>query len=76
MPSKNTEIDTAPLTGKLIYIIGPRQLQNELMASFVERETNAKCIVNKDITHIPGIDDKEIDQDNSAGSKQSQVSSR
>ena len=32
---------------KLIYISGPRQLQNELLAAFLERETGVRCVVDE-----------------------------
>ena len=40
------------LANETISIVGPRQLQNELMASFLKKETGARCINGKDIDHI------------------------
>lgn len=41
----------------VIYIVGPRRLQNEMMASCLERETGAKCHVREDIFHVRFRDD-------------------
>ena len=49
------------LADKSIYIIGPRRLQNELLALFLERETGAKCIECKDLSHIQAINDNDED---------------
>ncbi|MBW1741602.1 MAG: response regulator transcription factor [Deltaproteobacteria bacterium] len=64
MKSKVSSKDKNPalLTDKLIYIIGPRRLQNELMAFFLERETGAKCVEGEDLFHISNINDKDTDQ--------------
>jgi len=43
------EIDN--LADKTISIVGPRQLQNELMASFLKKETGAKCMNGKDMSY-------------------------
>ena len=47
-----------PSAGKIIYIIGPRRLQNELIASCLKRETGAKCIIAEDINNISENDSK------------------
>ena len=47
---------------KLISIIGPRRLQNELMASFLERETGAKCEGHDDIRPISASGDGDASQ--------------
>lgn len=44
-------------TNGIIYIIGPRRLQNELIASCLERETGAKCLLGKDICDVRFPDD-------------------
>lgn len=64
MKSKTSSKDNTQvrLTGKLIYIIGPRRLQNELMSSFLEQETGAKCTGGEDLSHVPNISDKHIGQ--------------
>ena len=41
----------------IIYIIGPRKLQNELMASCLERETGAKCLLGEDSCDVRFPDD-------------------
>jgi len=53
---------SARLTGKLIYIIGLQRMQNELIASFLEREANARCVVGEDLSHVPNISDKDAGQ--------------
>lgn len=42
------------LAGKSIYLIGPRKLENEVMARFLEKETTARCRVVsfKDISEL------------------------
>lgn len=37
----------APSTEKLIYILGPMSMQNELLASFLSESTGAKCLTGK-----------------------------
>ena len=44
MPSSN---------GMVFYIVGHRRLQNELIASYLERQTGDECFVLEDINHIP-----------------------
>ena len=41
------------LTGKTIHIVGPRRLENELLMSFISRETGADCFVT-DFNGIEG----------------------
>jgi DNA-binding NarL/FixJ family response regulator len=38
---------------KAFYIVGHRRLENELMASYLERQTGDQCFVLEDINHIP-----------------------
>jgi LuxR family transcriptional regulator of csgAB operon len=38
------------------YIVGHRRLENELMASYLERQTGDECFVLEDINHIPKND--------------------
>ena len=40
-------------TGNAIYIVGPRRLQNEAIASCLEREIGDQCFVLGDISNIP-----------------------
>ena len=54
--------DLTQLTDKTIHIIGPRRLQNELMVSFLERETGAKYTTSEDARHVTARDDKNISQ--------------
>ena len=39
-------------TGSVVYVIGPRRVQNEAIASCLERETGDQCFVLGDINHI------------------------
>ena len=39
--------------GMAFYIVGTRRLENELMASYLERQTGDPCSVLEDIKHIP-----------------------
>jgi len=41
------------LTGKTIHVIGPRRLENELLVSFVRKETDANCFVT-DFDRVEG----------------------
>lgn len=57
MSVQKTEKPTSfkPSSWKIIYIIGPMRLQNELIASCLKRETGVKCIIAEDINHIPAV---------------------
>ena len=48
--------------GTVVYIVGPRKLQNEAIASCLERETGDQCFVFGDINHIPADDPKDSSQ--------------
>ena len=39
-------------TGKVIYIVGPRRLQNEAMASCLQRETGDPCFVDETLGKV------------------------
>ena len=60
--SSSKEKDLAQLADKAIYIIGAQRLQNELMVSFLERETGAKCTTSEDVRHVTARDDKNMSQ--------------
>ncbi len=45
-------------TGNVVYIIGPRRLQNEAIASCLKKETGDECFVLGDISQIPRADPK------------------
>jgi len=45
------------LTGRQIYIVGPRRLQNELMAFFLEQHTGVECTVKEELSHVNATDD-------------------
>ena len=47
------------LDDKLVYIVGPGRFQNELMASFLERETGIKCQGLSDLRDIPSGNDRD-----------------
>jgi DNA-binding NarL/FixJ family response regulator len=53
---------TGPLEGREFYILGPRRLQNELIASCLERETGGECFVLEDFNQFPIDDQKESAQ--------------
>ncbi len=44
--------------GKALYIVGPRRLQNDLIASCLASETGHECLGMGDINHIPTDDPK------------------
>lgn len=50
-----------PLTNKLICVVGPRRFQNELIASFLERETGAQCVPTVSIRQISFMDKRKPD---------------
>lgn len=60
--TSSEEENLVQLTDKAIYVIGPRRLQNELMVSFIERETGATCTASEDVRHVLTRDDKNINQ--------------
>jgi LuxR family transcriptional regulator of csgAB operon len=39
--------------GMAFYIVGSRRLENELMASYLERQTGNPCVVSANINYIP-----------------------
>ena len=47
-------------TGNVVYIVGPRRLQNEAIASCLERKTGSECFVLGDISQIPTADPKDL----------------
>ena len=49
-----------PLTNKVICVVGPRRFQNELTASFLERETGARCVPAQNIRQILFTDSKKV----------------
>ena len=42
-----------PATGKVIYIVGPKRLQNEALASCLQRETGDPCFVHEILGSVP-----------------------
>ena len=50
MSENQKSSDVSP--GNVVYIVGPRKLQNEAIASCLERETGDQCFVLEDINHI------------------------
>ena len=42
-----------PPSGKVIYIVGPRRLQNEALASCLQRETGGPCFVHDALARVP-----------------------
>ncbi len=59
-PSRDNE--PAQLTDKVIYVIGPRRFQNELVVFFLEHETGVKCVEREDVRQFPATDNKDIRQ--------------
>jgi DNA-binding NarL/FixJ family response regulator len=51
------EFHVACSPDNVIYINGPCRLQNELIASCLERETGVKCVVREDNAHFLSQDD-------------------
>jgi len=58
MSENQQSSDTSP--GNVVYIVGPRRLNNEAIASCLERETGDQCFVLGDISHIPIADPKDL----------------
>ena len=48
------------LPDKVIYIVGPFRIQNELLGSFLEQRTKAKCLIAETTLDIPMLDDSDI----------------
>ena len=59
---KSEKAKDRQLTDKLVYIVGPMKLQNDLMAFFLKQATGAKCLVCKDLRDIPVTDDENVGQ--------------
>jgi DNA-binding CsgD family transcriptional regulator len=43
--TNNPADEIKSLTGKTVHIVGPRKFENELLVSFVRKETGADCVV-------------------------------
>jgi LuxR family transcriptional regulator of csgAB operon len=50
--SKNQK-NLSSSNGMAFYIVGHRRLENELMSSYLERQTGDPCVVVENINHIP-----------------------
>jgi hypothetical protein len=48
--------------GKVIYILGPIQLQNSLMASFLEEAVGAKCFAIETISNLGKSEDDDAQE--------------
>ena len=46
-----------PLTDKSVFVVGPNQLQNSLMASFLNKATGAECTAVECLAQVPKQDD-------------------
>ena len=57
MSENQKSSDASP--GNVVYIVGPRKLQNEAIASCLERETGDQCFVLGDVNHVPPDDLKD-----------------
>jgi LuxR family transcriptional regulator of csgAB operon len=53
-PTTGQSLETS--SGKVIYIVGPRRLQNEALASCLQRETGGPCFVHEALGRVP-LDD-------------------
>ena len=51
IPEKQKNLQ--PLTGNKFYVIGPRRLQNELIASCLEKEIGNECLLVENFNQIP-----------------------
>ncbi len=51
IPEKQKNLQ--PSTGNKFYIIGPRRLQNELIASYLEKKIGNECLLLENINQIP-----------------------
>ncbi len=51
MSENQKSSDASP--GNAVYIVGPRRVQNEAIASCLERETGDQCFVLGDVNNIP-----------------------
>lgn len=49
-----------PLTDKLIYVVGPRRFENELIATFLERETGAECVSKLSIPQVSVTNNRQV----------------
>ncbi len=45
------------LIDKSVYVVGPNQLQNSLMASFLSESTGAECLAVESLAQVPKQDD-------------------
>jgi len=64
MTAKNSPKEKSPsqLKDKVIYVVGPRRFQNELMAFFMQQKTGAKIVAIEEGGQFPSLDDKKITQ--------------
>ena len=57
-PSENN-ISADTLADKTICVVSPCRMQNELMASFLQQRTEAKCLAVEDVQDIQVLDDED-----------------
>jgi len=60
----NPDVKKSDLAGQVIYIVGPRRFQNELISLFLEQQTGATCLIREDIGSVQGVDDSHEGQPN------------
>ena len=48
------------LSDKVIYIVGPFRIQNELLGSLLEQRTKAKCLTAETALDIPLLEDSDV----------------
>ena len=51
IPEKQKNLQ--PLSGNKLYVIGPRRIQNELIASHLEKEIGNECLLLENFNQIP-----------------------
>lgn len=61
---KKSDKGLRSLAGQVIYIVGPRRFQNELVSLFLEQQTGATCLIREDLGSVQGVDDSHKGQPN------------
>jgi DNA-binding NarL/FixJ family response regulator len=59
MVTSGKQKNLPPSPDMIFYIVGPRRLENEMIASCLNRKTGQKCFLLEDINHIPVGDQKD-----------------
>ena len=56
-PEKDKSAGALTLTGRVIYIVSSNRLQSELIASFLQQKTGAKCQIAENVQNNSPLDD-------------------